>query len=81
MPSIILTLGDSVMDNTRAVDDDYTKPATELWAELRHLYMMPKKQSRLNVINRLKALVMDEKKEKWDKFLSRFMSIIYELGS
>lgn len=78
---IILTLGDVMRTKTRAIVVQYAQSAKELWDELRRLYTTPKYQDITNLINRLSLLVLEEKKENWDKLRLNFMSIIDKLGS
>lgn len=76
---IILRLGDALMAKTRAIVDDDEKSAKELSEELDRLYTTSNHHAITNIINCLNWLVFDEKKECWNKFLSKFMSIIYKL--
>lgn len=81
MSTIILTLGDSVFDKTRAVVDNDERTAKDLCEELRSIYTPSNHQVTTNLFNRLNSIVFDDTKENWDKFLSKFINIIDELGS
>lgn len=77
----MLTLSDSMIEKRRAIVDDHKNSTKELLEELHLLYTTSNHQAITNLINRLNSLVFVEKKENWDKLLSTFIIIIYELGS
>ena len=79
--SIILILAEKIMEKQERLWITMTNNTKELWEELRRLYFTYNLKVIKNLRKSLNALVLFKQKESLDKFISKFLRIIDELGS